>query len=100
MPVTTSLQQQRLNQRWLRKRLLPILGDCRLLWMPRAGDAATALTGETSTGRVVTYDATVAARISSLGRGYAQTFDGAANYGTTPDTADLSFGNGTTDNPM
>lgn len=97
MPVTAQLSRQRLNSRWLRKRLLPILGDTRLLWMPRPGDATTALTTETSAGRVVTYDATVAARLSSLGRGYAQTFDGAANYGTTPDTADLSFGNGTTD---
>lgn len=95
-----SLQTPRLTRARFRSRLLAILGDCRLLWMPRAGDAATNLTDETSAGRVVTYDATVAARLSALGRGVAQTFDGSTNYGTTPDTADLSFGNGATDQPF
>ncbi len=80
--------------------LLDLLGgDCRLLWLPLASDTTTNTTRENATGRVMTYDATVAARLASLGRAIAQTFNGSANYGTTPDTTNLTFGTGAADLP-
>lgn len=100
MPIMMKSRSRRMTRRWLRRRLLNILGDCRLLWLPRAGDTTVNQTDETGAGRVLTYDATVAARLSSLGRGMAQAFDGSTNYGTTPDTANLSFGTGTADQPV
>lgn len=98
MPVMARSRSRRLTAARFRSRLLAILGDCRLLWMPRWGDTTTNTTGENSTGRVFDYDATVAARLLQLGRGTSQSFaSGSTQYGSTPDTADLSFGNGTTD---
>lgn len=76
--------------------LLTILGDTRLLWMAQSGDTTTS-TGKSLNQGTITWDATVAARLSALGLGYAQTFDGSANYGTVPDADIYSFGNGTTD---
>ena len=86
------------NPERFRAALRAILGDTRLLWMPQRPDTTTVLTFETIPGRVVTWDATVLARLSALGPfgGMAQTFNGTSEFGTTPDTANLSF-NGTTD---
>lgn len=84
-----------------RSQLGSILGDARLIWLPQANDTTTGRTFETSTGRVVTYDATVAARLSRLGRGMAQSFSSAGSqFGSTPDTDNLSFGNGTADSAV
>lgn len=83
-----------------RQRLAVILGDNRLIWMPNPADTTTGKTEETSGGRVVTYDGSVAGRHSRLGSGYAQSFDGSSQYATIPDAADLSFGNGTVDQPF
>src|SRR5688500_10685499 len=78
-------------------RLIGILGDVRLLWLPKAADTTTSITDDPSF-RTVTWDATVASRLSSLGRGTSQSFVAASSqYGTTPDTADLSFGDGAAD---
>ncbi len=76
--------------------MLTVLGDTRLLWTPKATDTTTSL-DESLTGRTLTHDATIASRLAPLGLGYYTTFDGAANYATTPDTANLSFGNSTVD---
>lgn len=74
--------------------LLTITGDTRLLWLPKPTDTTTAL-DESLTGRTITWDATVAARLSAIGLGYAQSFASASSqYGTTPDTANLSFNTG------
>lgn len=68
----------------------------RAVCLPRAGDTTTT----TTLGRVWTWDATIAARITPQGNGVLVTFNGTTNEADTPDTADLSFGNGTTDSPM
>ena len=51
-------------------------------------------------GRVWTPDATMAGQLAPLGRGATRVFNGTSRYLTTPDTTDLSFGNGTVDSPM
>ena len=68
-----------------------ILGDVRFLWTPQVGDAATS-TDDSPTRRVITWDASVAARISAQGHGYVQTNTSAGTQGgSVPDTNDLSF---------
>ena len=76
--------------------LMVILGDTRLLWTPQPTDTTTSTTLDLNQ-RTITWDATVAGRLSPLGFGYQQSFNGTNQYGTTPDTANLSFGNGVTD---
>lgn len=76
--------------------LLAILGDTRLLWLPKGTDTTTS-TDESLNARTLTHDATIAARLSALGLAYAVSFNGTTQYATTPDAADLSFGNGGTD---
>lgn len=99
MTVVARIRPRRLTRSVFRSRLIAALGgDVRLLWMPRSSDTTTATTEETPTGQVITWDATVASRLSKLGLGYAQSFTaGSSQYGTAPDTSNLSFGNGTTD---
>lgn len=89
-----------MSRRAFTQRLRAVLGDTRLLWLPSMADAATSRTDEPPTGRVVTWDASVYGRMSQLGRGLAQTFTAPSNYGTMPDTADMTFGNGITDQPF
>ena len=75
--------------------------DVRLLWLPKPGDAAATKTIETVTGQVVTWDATVAGRLSALGNGVAQSFVSASTqYGSAPDTTSLTFGTGVADTPF
>jgi hypothetical protein len=76
--------------------LLTLLGDTRLLWLPFVGDTTTA-TDKSLNARTITWDATVAARLSALGLGYAQSFSGSAQFGTVPDADSLSFGSGAAD---
>lgn len=52
-------------------------------------------------GRVWTADASIAAQITALGNGYARTMAAASSrYWTTPDTVNLTFGNGSLDGSM
>lgn len=76
--------------------LLAIVGDCRWLWLPKSTETTTSI-DESLTGRIATYDATIAARLSRLGLGYAVSFNGSTQYATTPDTANLTFGTGAAD---
>jgi hypothetical protein len=76
--------------------LLTLLGDTRLLFLPFAGDTTTS-TDKSLNARTITHDATIAARLNALGLGYYTTYNGTSNYATMPDTANLSFGNGTAD---
>lgn len=98
--LTPGVQQSRtqLREQFLHD-ALTILGDTRLLWTPKPTDTTTSL-DESLTGRTLTHDATIAARLGSLGLGYYTTFNGTSQYATTPDTANLSFGNGTVDSPF
>lgn len=73
--------------------LLTITGDTRLLYTPVGTDTTTA-TDKSLNARTITWDATVASRLSALGLGYAQTFDGSTNGGTAPDAANLTFTSG------
>lgn len=75
--------------------ILAICGDTRLLWLPKPTDTTTS-TDESLNGRTLTYDATIAARLSGQGLGQMVSFSG-AQYATAPDDGGLSFGNGSTD---
>ena len=79
--------------------LLQLTGDTRLLWLPASTDTTTS-TDQSLTGRTVTYDATIAARLSALGLGQKVSFNGSSQFGSTPDTANLSFGNASADSAM
>lgn len=79
--------------------LLTILGDTRLLWLPD-GTETTTSTDQSLNGRTITYDASIASRLSRQGKGYRVSFNGTSQYGQTPDAANLSFGNGTNDSAM
>lgn len=72
--------------------ILDVAGDVRLLWIPKSSDTTTATTMDEN-ARTVTWDATVAARLTAQGPvgGVIQSFNGTSQYGTAPDTANLSF---------
>lgn len=73
--------------------------DTKLFWLAQTGDTTTSITKDAD-ARTVTWDGDVSSRLSALGFGYTQSFNGSTNIGTVPDTTNLSFGNGTTDGPM
>lgn len=75
---------------------LAIAGDVRLLWVPDPADT-TASTSVDMNARTVTWDASIASRLSPLGYGFGQSFNGTSHLGTIPDAANLSFGDATTD---
>jgi len=70
-----------------------------LLWLPKGTDTTTS-TSEDRGGKVLTWGATIAARLSALGMGYAVSFNGTSQYATTPDVDALSFGDGLNDSPF
>lgn len=73
-------------------------GNLRALWLPYDTDTTT--NTSPTDGRAWTYDATIAARITPQGSGVLVSFNGIDQYATTPDTADVSFGNGLVDSPF
>lgn len=79
--------------------LMSLFGDTPLLWLPKNTDTINT-TDASLNQRTITYDATVAARRSNRGSGIAIEFDGSANEADTPDTDNLSFGNGASDEPF
>lgn len=79
--------------------ILSLAGDARRLWLPKSTDTTTS-TGETRSGATITHSATLAGRLSALGLGYAVSFNGSSDYSSMPDAADLSFGNGATDQAL
>ena len=74
--------------------LLTITGDTRVLWMPQATDTTTSL-DETRYPHTFTADASMT--LVAQGSGYSRAFNGSSQYLTTPDVAELTFGNGTVD---
>ncbi len=68
----------------------------RLLWLPNGSDTTTTTSADRY-ARTITYDATIAARLSALGMGYAVSFSGSGQYASTPDVDALSFGDGLND---
>ena len=80
-------------------RLGDILGDVRLQLLYDGGDT-TSTTEHSRHARVFTHDATTAARLSALGSGLQCDFDGDDDEADTPDVANLSFGDGSVDQPF
>ena len=71
-------------------------GNLRTMWIARPSDLLTSI----SIGpdkRVWTYNATIAGRTSKLGDGVLVTFNGSSETVTSPDTANMSLGDGSTD---
>lgn len=76
--------------------LAAICGDTRLLWLPK-GDDTTTTADASLNARTITYDATIAAQLAQLGFGNKVSFDGSSDFGSTPDQANLSFGDASAD---
>lgn len=72
-------------------------GNLRALWFPLAGDTTT--TTAAFDGRVWTADGNFSARIVPAGNGVYVTFNGTSQEFDTPDTPNVSFGNGLVDSP-
>lgn len=96
MPTALRQIAQDLTHRQRFIRDVSRIANPRFLWLPNPNDRAN---GVDLTGRVVTYDGSVAARVTAQGRGYLQSFSG-TQWGSTPDTADMSFGTGLADLPF
>lgn len=80
-----------------RQRLVRVLGATPVLgFLPKLSDTNTTVCPWS--GKTLTADGTMT--LTALGRGATRTFNGTSNNLTTPDAADLSFGNGTTDSPF
>lgn len=78
--------------------LLQLLGDVRALWLP--GKSGTTLTDKSRHARVLTWSEEVSAfdtKPSELGSGYAVTLNGTDEEGDSPDTTNISFGDGSVD---
>lgn len=80
------------RERFMRRVSLYAGDRVRHIWTPRLGDGLKVTDG---TGNLITWAA--APVISSLGKGFSQAFDGAADRGIMADFAHHSFGDGTTD---
>lgn len=76
--------------------IMAITGDTRLIWLPQSTDTTTSL-GESYVGATMTYDATIAARLTASGLGQLVSFSGSGQYATTPDNANFTFGTGAAD---
>ena len=81
--------------------LLDLLGDVRLLL--RFDNSGATLTDRSKNARTLTWSEDVSAFDTppvELGSGYAVTFNGTDEEGDTPDSDDLSFGDGSVDQPF
>ena len=80
--------------------VLAIAGTARLLMLPRTTDTTTSA-DESGAGHAITHNVTAAGRLTAQGNGALLSYASASSqYTDTPDAADLSFGNGTTDQPF
>ncbi len=95
--VATLVRGQTVRQKFIHD-LKVICGNTVFLWLPQSGIDGTT-TREDATGRILTWDATMAGRLTAQGKGWIQSFD-VTNWGSTPDTGDMSFGNSTIDFPF
>lgn len=78
-------------------RLLAILGDARVVFLPTESDTTTS-TDKSLNAKTITHNGgSLATRIARLGLGYYATFNGTSQYSTVPDAANLSFGDGSND---
>ena len=80
--------------------LSEILGaNQRFVYVPNGTDTTTSVESST-VGATITWDATIAARVTRQGNGYVQSFNGTDDYGDVPDSANLTFGNSTVDQAL
>ena len=79
--------------------LLNLFPDTRQLVVPLLTDT-TSSTSVDDNGRTITWDDTIRPRFITQGSGSFISFDGATNYGTSPDAANMSFGDGTLSEPF
>lgn len=70
--------------------------NIRFMHVPKAGDGTTSI-DLSPNDYTITWDATIAGRLSALGNGVQQSYDGSTNFGTIADAAGLSLGNGVLD---
>ena len=66
------------------------VSNIRILWTPDKNDTLTSREASPDAS-LFTWDGNVTSRRTKLGFGYSLSFDGSANYGTTPDRANLTF---------
>lgn len=73
--------------------------NVRAFYLPSDTEGLTA-PDQVVASRVWTHGATPTGRLSKLGKGTALAFNGTSDYISTPDAADLSFGNSSVDSPF
>lgn len=84
------------NTRWFIRRLNDVSpGNLRALWLPHPTDTTTNILKPD--GRTWTNSASIAGRITYQGNGILVSFNGTDQYVSTPDTDNLSNGDGATD---
>jgi hypothetical protein len=98
LPKAGSAVADQLRDQFLAS-ILGIMGEPELLWTPKITDTTTA-TEDSRNADTITWDASVATRLSGLGSGMQQDFDGDDDEGDTPDSDDHSFGDGAVDEPF
>lgn len=78
--------------------LTTLVGSANLtmLYLPNGTDTTTSVESSSS-GRTITWDATIASRFTRWGNGFFQSFNGSTQYGELADNAAFSFGNGAAD---
>lgn len=76
--------------------ILAITGDTPLFWIPKYGETTTS-TDASLNGKTITYSKNIQTwdtLMKTLGKGSYATLDGVDEEGDTPDSTDLSFGDG------
>ncbi len=79
--------------------LCDLCPDMRALWVPLGTDTTTS-TDASANARVLTWDATIAARFNILGAGLSVNLNGSSQYASAPDTDNLSFADSLVDQPF
>tara|TARA_Y100000310_G_scaffold323883_1_gene384948 strand:- start:7873 stop:8640 length:768 start_codon:yes stop_codon:yes gene_type:complete len=79
--------------------ILALMVAPEFLWVAQKGDTTTS-TELSLNADTITWDATVASRLSGLGSGMKQNFDASDDEGDSPDSNDHSFGDGAVDDPL
>lgn len=90
------------NRRRLVQTVFGLFGQSNIrgFFLPQLSNTPLVVPDEAVATRAWTHGATTQGRISALGSGAAIAFNGTSDYVTTPDAADLSFGNGVVDGPF
>lgn len=73
--------------------------NTRLLITPNKSNTTTTI-DLSPNGYTCTWAASIASQLSQLGLGENQSYNGTTQFGSVPDAANLSFGNGTVDSPF